>query len=163
MLKHTLIAALFAVNTLAQNFWNLPEDEFLKDTADDVTPKPGAMQIFALDSSLDQILGDFCAFAPYYGLNGKSFDLDLDLHLSGLDIRINQVNLTDITFGKHKMGFVKGTDILRTTISNTNITLTVDANATSPIPLPLEITQVFLQNATLQLDLTTTSDDEINW
>jgi len=113
--------------------------------------------------SIDQLLGDVCAFAPYYYLNGKSIAPEWDIQLPGLDIKVNNITLTDITFGKHKISFVKDTNILRTTITNTNVTLAVDVEATSPIPLPLKISQVFLQNATLQLDLTTSTTNEVNW
>ena len=164
MLKQTLIAALFAVNVLSQNnFWNFSEEEFLKDSPDGVTPTPGAMQIFMNAFSLDQLLGDVCSFAPYYALNGKSISPELDLHLSSLDLKINNVTLTDIKFGKHKMQFVKGTDILRTTITNTDITLNVDVEATSFIPIPLKISEILLKNATMQLDLTTSTTNEVNW
>ena len=58
------------------------------------------------------------------------------------------------------MKFVDDSDTVRTTILNTDIKLAVDAKATSPVPVPLEITEIFIQNFTLQLDLATTSDEE---
>ncbi len=61
------------------------------------------------------------------------------------------------------MEFVKGTDTVRTTIANTDIHLSVDAEATSFIPIPLEITDVYISGASLQLDLATTTDNQVNW
>ena len=99
----------------------------------------------------------------YYVLRGKSFNPDLDINLKGLELKINQVNITEAKFGDVSMDFVGATDVVRTTITNANITLAVDAEATSIFPVPLDITEVFLQNVTMQLDLTTTSDDQLIW
>lgn len=99
----------------------------------------------------------------YYVLRGKSFNPDLDINLAGLELKINQVNITDAKFGDVSMDFVGATDVVRTTITNANITLAVDAEATSFFPVPLDITEVFLQNVTMQLDLTTSSDDQLIW
>lgn len=99
----------------------------------------------------------------YYVLRGKSFNPDLDINLKGLELKINQVNITEAKFGDVSMDFVGATDVVRTTITNANITLAVDAEATSIFPIPLDITEVFLQNVTMQLDLTTSSDDQLIW
>jgi len=99
----------------------------------------------------------------YYVLRGKSFNPDLDINLAGLELKINQVNITDAKFGDVSMDFVGATDVVRTTITNANITLAVDAEATSFFPVSLDITEVFLQNVTMQLDLTTSSDDQLIW
>jgi len=99
----------------------------------------------------------------YYVLKGKSFNPDLDINLAGLELKINQVNITDAKFGDVSMDFVGATDVVRTTITNANITLAVDAEATSFFPVSLDITEVFLQNVTMQLDLTTSSDDQLIW
>lgn len=100
---------------------------------------------------------------PYYALRGKSFDLDLDINLKGLELKIKQVNITDVTIGDAGMDFVGDSNTVRTTITNANITLAVDAEGTSIIPVKLDITEVFLQNVTLQLDLATSSEDQLKW
>ena len=61
------------------------------------------------------------------------------------------------------MEFVPNTEKVRTTVVAKSIKLSVDAEATSPIPIPLEITSVTISGATLQLDLSTDSQDEVNW
>lgn len=124
---------------------------------------PGAIQFFANVNSLNTFLGDVRAFAPYYALNGKSFTPDIDVSVAGIDIHLNQVNITDVTIGDSSMAFVGDTDTVRTVLTNMNITLAVDAGAKKKPMIPLEITQVFLQNVTIQLDMGTTTEDELKW
>ena len=76
-----------------------------------------------------------------------------------LDIKFNQLNITNVIVGHTEMSFVGDTDTVRTIISEVNVTLAVDAKATSIVPVPLEITELFLQNVSIQLDLATTSQD----
>ena len=61
------------------------------------------------------------------------------------------------------MEFVDTTDTIRTTWTNTNITLAIDAEATDKILPTLDITELFLQGVTLQLDLGISSEDGIKW
>lgn len=61
------------------------------------------------------------------------------------------------------MEFVGTTDTIRTTWTNTNITLAIDAEATDKILPTLDITELFLQGVTLQLDLAISTDDGIKW
>lgn len=87
--------------------------------------------------------------ASPYVIVGKEFDINKEITLGSLDLKINSVNITSFTVGNSGMEFVKGTDTVRTTIANTDIHLSVDAEATSFIPIPLEITDVFISGASL--------------
>ena len=98
-------------------------------------------------------------------LDGKSWSPSLDLHVPGLDIdiMINQLNITDVTIGHSSMAFVDNTDTVRTTLSNINVTFALDAKATSLLPVPMEFTKLFVQGLSIQLDLSTTTENELIW
>lgn len=113
--------------------------------------------------SLSTLMKDITAFVPYYTLVGKSFQLDKDISIGGIDFKINQVNITNLVIADGKVNFVGDSDTVRTTIKGADITLNIDAEATSFIPVPLDITSVFIKNVTLELDLATTTSDEVHW
>jgi len=121
MFKQALVAALFAVN-LTNGFYTT---SIIDDTTEG--GMPGALQLFLNVDSMNTLIGDASKAVPYYALKGKSFDLDLDINLKGLDLKINQVNITDVTIGKAEMGFVGDSNTVRTTFTDANITLAVDA------------------------------------
>lgn len=83
MLKQTLVAALFAVNLSNAFFTMNVVDE------DNEAGMPGAIQFFANVNSLNTFLGDVRAFLPYFVLNGKSINLNIDTKVAGVDIHIN--------------------------------------------------------------------------
>ena len=158
MLRQALVAALFAIN-FTNGFFTTSLNE------DTEAGAPGALQIFLNVKSMNTLLQDVAVFAPYYVLQGKSWSpyLDLSVPELDLDIKVNQLNITNVIVGHSAMEFVGDTDTVRTTLSEVNITLAVDAKATSFVPVPLEITELFLQNVSIQLELATTSKDELIW
>ncbi len=158
MLKSTLVAAALAVSQ--SNAFIRMEDVYNNDA---VSPTPGGTQIFLSVPSMNTLFQDFFALASPYVIVGKEIDINKEITLGSLDLKINSVNITSFNVGNSGMEFVKGTDTVRTTISNTDIHLSVDAEATSKIPIPLEITDVYISGASLQLDLATTTDNQVNW
>ena len=158
LVKNAMMAALFAVTTNAfvstKNFW---KDE------NGGTPMPGATQIFLNVPSLSTLLKDITTFVPYYTLVGKSFDVSLDKKIAGVEFTLQQVNITAFSIGDASMAFVGDTNTIRTTFINTDVTLNVAAQAKSGLPIVLDVTQIQLTNFTFQLDLATTSDDQVHW
>ena len=82
MFRRALVTALFAVN-FANGF-------FTMSNADDTeVGMPGALQIFLNVNSVQTLLQDVSAFAPYYALNKISVNPDLDITLAGIDFKLN--------------------------------------------------------------------------
>jgi len=90
MLKQTLIAAIFAVgctNAFDAQFMNL--ESLVTKTADAGTPQPGAVQLFLDVTSASSILHYVTALGPYYAFVGKSYDLNFDKTIAGIEFKIN--------------------------------------------------------------------------
>ena len=156
MFKKVFFVALFVVN-FTSGFFTVSQNE------DNEAGAPGATQIFLNVNAMQALLRVITGFVPYYDLVGKSWTPDLDIQLAGIDFKLNQVNITDFECAPSFFEFVGDTDTVRTIIPNVNITLAVDAKATSFVPVPLEITEFKITNFNLQLDLGTTSEDQLIW
>lgn len=137
--------------------------QYMDETPAVATPTPGAIQSFINVENLSTFVKDMTALAPYYALQGKTIDLGMDIEVAGIEFRLNSVTIDAVTIGEGSVSFIDDSNTLRTRIANANFTLSLDAEATSKIPLPLDITQVVLKNASIQLDLGTKSDDEVTW
>jgi len=124
---------------------------------------PGGIQLFANVNSLDTLLGDVRALIPAVALKGKSINPDIDVKVAGIDFHINQVNITDITIATSSMAFVGDSNTVRTILSDINVKLAVDVGASSIFPIALDVTEVELKNVTIQLDLATSTEDELKW
>ena len=156
MFKKVFFVALFVVN-FTSGFNAISQNE------DKEAGAPGAAQIFLNVNAMQALLRVITGFVPYYDLIGKSWTPDLDIQLAGIDFKLHQVNITEFEIAPSFFEFVGDTDTVRTIIPNANISLAVDAKATSFVPVPLEITEVNITNFNLQLDLGTTSEDQLIW
>ena len=160
MLKQTLLAAIFTVGcttAFSSQYLNL-------DAAKDaVEPTPGSIQVHLDVSSASSMLKYVTAFGPYYTVVGKSYDINYEASFAGIDLHINQVNVTAAQITDSTIVFVGDSDTLRTTLTGIDLTLAVNANATSLIPVPLDIAEVTISNLTIQFDLATSSDDQVHW
>ena len=172
MIKQGLIAALFAVSTFG---FFMDDDLFrinhLDDenvVADGLTPMPGAAEIFINVSSLNTIVTDMSVLALPRILAGKSFNPGWEVSIAGIDLNVNQVNITSVKIqAPHvHVGFVDNTDTLRLHYSEVEVDLAVDVEVTEKMPfLPdLNITSLTLNNVTIQLDVgTTPASDNVHW
>jgi len=160
LLKNAMLAAIFAVNSLSSAF--VRTNDFWRDQNADATPAPGAAQIFLNVPSMSTLLKDAATFVPYYAIRGKSFEVDKEVKVAGIDLSIKQVNITDFVIGDASMAFVGTTDTIRTTLKNIDVTLNMDALVKKGL-IKLELTEVKLMNLTMQLDMATSSDDQVHW
>jgi len=104
------------------------------------------------------------SLGPYYAFVGKSFNVNFEHKIAGIDFKLNQVNITAMSIQDSSIAFVGTTDTLRVTIKNTDIVLAVDVYAKSKItPIPLKITEVHLKNIIMQFDVSTSSTDQVHW
>ena len=158
MFKKVFFVALFVVN-FTSGFFTVSRNE------DNEAGAPGAAQVFLSIDSINTLLKIITGFTPSYTIIGKSWTPDLDLQLAGIDFNLHQVNITsfEVTQATTGIEFVGDSDTVRTTIDKINMELAVDAKATSLLPIPLEITKINISNFTIQLDLATTSEDQLIW
>ena len=156
MFKKALFVSLFVVS-FTSGFFTISENDNAEGGA------PGATQIFLNVDAMNTLLKLITGFTPYYALVGKSWTGDFEVNLAGIDFKLTNVTISGMNIGESSMAFVNGTDTVRTTIKDTYLNLTVEAKATSKVPIPLKISEVSIQNFTLQLDLATTSDDQLIW
>lgn len=104
------------------------------------------------------------SLGPYYAFVGKSFNVNFDHKIAGIEFKLTQVNITAMTIEDSSIAFVGKTDTLRITIKNTDVVLAVDVSAKSKLtPIPLKITEVHLKNITMQFDVSTSSNDQVHW
>ena len=156
MFKKALFVALFVVS-FTSGFFTISEND------DTEAGAPGATQIFLDVGAMNTLLKMITGFTPYYALVGKSWTGDIEVNLAGTDFKLTKVTIADMTIEESSMAFVDDTDTVRTTIMNTSLNLTVEAEATHKHVIPLKISEINIQNFTLQLDLATTSDDQLIW
>ena len=166
MIKKAMLAALSAAGiTHAFSTSQLFDLEALNQN-EAATPEPGSLQMFANVSSVEYLLQLLGALGPYSLSQaiGNSFDVNEEFNLGGIDFKLNQVNVTQLRIPDNHMGFVGESDTLRTTLRGMDITLAVDAEAKSKfIPFPLDITSIHLKNLTMQLDMATSTTDQVHW
>jgi hypothetical protein len=85
-----LTAAIFAVgctNAFDAQFLNL--ESLVNKTPNDVTPQPGALQVLLDVTSASSILHYVTALGPYYAFVGKSYDINFDKTIAGVDFSIS--------------------------------------------------------------------------
>ena len=151
MFKKALVAAISVVS-LTNGF-------FTTSVSDDTEAgMPGALQLFLNVNSMNTLISDMSKALPYFVFKGKTFKPDIDVNLGPLELKIEQVTISDMKIGDASMAFVGDSDVVRTTLSNMNITLAIDSVATG-IVVPLKITELRLVNVTMQLDLSIDSSD----
>ena len=149
MIARTLLTALFAVFTSAK-----PE------------PMPGSVYASLNVTSLNNIVQLAAPLAANEVLNGKTFNIDYKK--SGIG-GIYSVDIKDITFKTvdgftiKDVSFKEGTDTLVATIGGINVDATCNAKASGLWVISGKLEAFTITNITLQVELGTTSDDEVHW
>jgi len=113
--------------------------------------------------SMSSLIKDASAFAPYYTVIGKSYDVNFDWSSKLADISIKQVNVTNLVIADASMTFVNDTNTIRTMLTGANLFLDLDATVKTALGIKIDLQNLTLTNVTLQLDAITTSDNQVNW
>ena len=119
------------------DFWGAMQDPATSESAD-VTPAPGALQLFLSVSSMDTMLKDIANVLPSM-MEGMTIDLGIDFELGGVEFNIPGLTINDMTIGDASMAFVQNTDNILTTLEKIDVTLNVltetEGNTENPVPM----------------------------
>lgn len=153
MIARTLLTALFAVFTLAKKHH-------------DVEPMPGSLFASLNVTSLNNIVQLAAPLAANEVLNGKTFEIDYKKKgIAG----IYSVDIKDITFitvdgfSIKDVSFKEDSDTLVATIGGIDVNATCNAKASGLWLISGALEAFTVKNITLQVELATTSDDEVHW
>ena len=91
------------------DFWGVMEDSA------DVTPAPGALQLFLSVSSMNTMLKDVANLLPSMA-EGMQIDLGLNFELGGVEFNIPSLTISEIAIDEASMAFKDGTDNILTTL-----------------------------------------------
>lgn len=155
MFVKTMIAAVSVANLT-----NAFVERQYEDITETIDTTPGAIQSFINVEGLSAFIKEMTASSWLQNkIQGKKIDLSMDIEVAGIEFHLNSITIDAVTIGEGSVSFVDDSNTLRTRIANADFTLSLDAEAASGILVPLDITQVVLKNASIQLDLGTEAAD----
>ena len=153
MIARTLLTALFAVFTSAKHH-------------DNAEPMPGSIMASLNVTSLNNIVQLAAPLAANEALNGKTFEIDYKKKgIAGLySVDIKDISLITVDgFSIKDVSFKEGTDTLVATIGGINVNATCNAKASGLWIISGALEAFTIKNITLQVELATTSEDEVHW
>ena len=105
---------------------------------------------------------DLSLIIPQRLLNGKVITIDNEITIDGIDLTLNAVTINNVSVGTGSLTFIEDTNNLRLNLGNIDVQLSMDAEANLSV-MELDITEIDLKNLSFQLDLGTSSTDQVNW
>ena len=153
MIVRTLLTALFAVFASAKHH-------------DKAEPMPGSIMASLNVTSLNNIVQLAAPLAANEALNGKTFEIDYKKKgIAGLySVDIKDISLITVDgFSIKDVSFKEGTDTLVATIGGINVNATCNAKASGLWIISGALEAFTIKNITLQVELATTSEDEVHW
>ena len=132
----------------------------------DVTPLPGSIAASLNVTSLNNILALAAPLAANEVLNGKTFEINYKKRgIAG----IYSIDIKDITFitvdgfDVKDISFREGTDTLVATVGGINVNANCTAKASGLWVISAALEHFKVDNITMQLELSTTSTDDVHW
>jgi hypothetical protein len=152
MLSKILFTAFAATFALAQT--------------NDVTPLPGSISASFNVTSLNNIMQLAAPLSANKLLNDHTFDINYKktgfLGIYALEVKsIHFITVDD--FSIRDVSFKEGTDTLVVTVGGINVNATCEASASGLWVIGTSLDAFTLTNITVQIELTTTSDDQVHW
>ena len=132
----------------------------------DLGGQPGGVMASLNVTSLNNILQLAAPLAANKALNGQTFAINYKK--SGF-AGIYNVDIKDISFitvdgfDVRDISFREGTDTLVATVGGINVDATCNAEVSGLWVIGAALEAFTLKNITAQIELTTTSDDQVNW
>ena len=132
----------------------------------DVAPMPGSIAASLNVTSLNNILQLAAPLAANKVLNGHTYEINYKKRgFAGVyNIDIKDISFITVDgFDVRDISFKEGTDTLVATVGGINVNATCNAKVSGLWVVKAALEAFTVENITMQLELTTTSDDQVHW
>lgn len=139
---------------------------FAKAQVADVSPMPGSIMASLNTTSLNNILQLAAPLAANKVLNDHTFPINFQKKgFAGIyNVDIQDISFITVdNFAVRDISFREGTDTLVVTVGGIDVNATCNAKVSAAWVINMSLEAFTLKNMTLQLELTTTSDDQVHW
>ena len=132
----------------------------------DIEPLPGSMAASLNVTSLNNILQLAAPLAANKLLDGHTYEINYQKRgFAGVyNIDIKDISFITVDgFDVREVAFKEGTDTLVATVGGINVNATCNAKVSGLWVVKAALEAFTVENITMQLELSTTSDDQVHW
>ena len=131
-----------------------------------VEPMPGAIAASLNVTSLNNIMQLAAPLAANKALNGHTFEINYNKKgFAGIyNVDIKDISFITVDgFSIRDVSFKEGTDTLMVSVGGINVNATCNASVSGLWVVKAALESFTVENITMQLELSTTSDDQVHW